>query len=113
MILTMTLKWISLSPMMVDNNVGVLLGYGNGSFANQITYPTATSPSHAAVGDFNNDTLPDIVVTKLGTTNVGVFLGYGNGSFANEITYFIGDLAPYSVAVGDFNNDNQTGYCCR
>ena len=28
-----------------DNNISVLLGYGDGSFANQTTYSTGSSPS--------------------------------------------------------------------
>ncbi|CAF4265760.1 unnamed protein product, partial [Rotaria sordida] len=35
-----------------ENDVSVLLGYGNGSFANQMTYLTGSLPSAVAVGDF-------------------------------------------------------------
>ena len=59
------------------------------------------------VGVFlNNDTLLDIVVAKQGTNNVGVFLGSGNGLFADQMMVVIeyGSL-PFSVVVGDFNND--------
>ncbi|CAF4932984.1 unnamed protein product, partial [Rotaria sp. Silwood1] len=67
-----------------SNNVGIFLGYGNGSFTNQTTYPTGSNsdPYSVAVDDFNNDTIPDIVVANHGTNNLGVFLGYGNGAFA-------------------------------
>ncbi|CAF5056045.1 unnamed protein product, partial [Rotaria sp. Silwood1] len=45
-----------------DNNLSVLLSYGNGSFAKQTTYSTGSSPISVAVGDFNSDARFDIVV---------------------------------------------------
>jgi hypothetical protein len=86
--------------------VCVLLGYGNGSFATQVTSPTGSYPQSVAVGDFNNDTRLDIVVANVDDNNVGVLLGYGNGSFATQVTYPTGSY-PLSVAVGDFNNDTR------
>jgi hypothetical protein len=88
----------------VSYDVSFLLGYGNGSFANQITYSAGLGPESVAVGDFNNDTHLDIVVANFDSNDVSILLGYGNGSFANQITYSSG-LGPQSVAVGDFNND--------
>ncbi|CAF4403712.1 unnamed protein product, partial [Adineta steineri] len=50
----------------------------------------------------------DIVVANSGTNNIIIFLNHGNGSFPNQITYSTGsDSEPYSVAVGDFNNDTR------
>jgi predicted nucleotidyltransferase len=90
------------------NEVGVLLGYGNGSFTNITTYSVCASPASVAVGDFNNDARLDIVVACSYSNNVEILRGYGNGSFENQITYSTGPLsAPSSVAVGDINNDKQ------
>ncbi|CAF1482548.1 unnamed protein product [Rotaria sordida] len=89
-----------------SNNVSVLLGYGNGSFQNQMTYSTGSYPQSVAVGDFNNDTRLDIVVANSNSPDVSVLLGYGNGSFQNQMTYSTGNW-PQSVAVGDFNNDTR------
>ncbi|CAF4788514.1 unnamed protein product, partial [Rotaria sp. Silwood2] len=59
-------------------------------------------------GDFNNDNWSDIVVANYNTNNVGIFLGYADGSFGNQTIFFTGSNShPTSVAVGDFNNDNQ------
>ena len=44
--------------------MSVLLGYGNGSFHDQMTYSTGYSPQSVAVGDLNNDTRLDIVVAN-------------------------------------------------
>jgi hypothetical protein len=88
-----------------NDNVGVFLGYGNGLFANQTTYPTGRRPLSVAVGDFNNDIRLDIVVANFDSNNVGVLLGYGNGSFGNQTTYLTYS-SPQFVTVTDFNSDS-------
>jgi hypothetical protein len=91
-----------------SNNVGVLFGLGNGSFAN-ITILSTDDDSHpfwVTFGDLNNDNRLDIVVANSGDNNVGVLLGYGNGSFGKQTLYLMGyGSHPYAVVVGDFNND--------
>jgi hypothetical protein len=68
----------------------------------------ALYPKSVAVGDFNNDSRMDIVVTNSKDNNVGVFLGYRNGTFTNQNTYSTGfNSQPYSDAVGDFDNDSS------
>jgi hypothetical protein len=91
------------------NNIGIFLGYGNGSFASQKLFSTGSShPLFIATDDFNKDNRSDIAVANYGTNNIGVFLGYGDGSFQNQITSFTGyDSLLYSLAVGDFNEDNH------
>ncbi|CAF3729201.1 unnamed protein product [Rotaria sp. Silwood1] len=87
-----------------SNNTNILLGYGNGSFENQMTFRTGSNPYYVAVADLNNDTRLDIVVANMDNNDVSVLLGYGNGSFSNQMTYSTG-YGPSSVAVADFNND--------
>jgi hypothetical protein len=61
-----------------------------------------------AMGDFNGDGLPDLVVGQTdadGSTNnsMTVLLGNGDGTFTNKGTFpAVGAL---DVAVGDFNGD--------
>ena len=90
----------------VDNTVSVLLGYGNGSFANPMTYSTGKRPSSVTIGDLNNDSKLDIVVANLDGNTVSVLLGYGNGSFARQKRYSTGGR-PVFVTVADFNNDQR------
>jgi hypothetical protein len=92
------------------NNVGVLLGNGDGTFKTQTTYSTGTvsTPTSVAVGDFNQDARLDIAVAILGSSTVGVLLGYGNGTFAAPKTFSTGTNAgTYVIALGDFNNDTR------
>ena len=67
-----------------SNTVSVLLGYGNGSFQDQMTYSVGSEPFSVAAGDFNNDTRLDIVVANYDSDNVSILLGYGNGSFQDQ-----------------------------
>jgi hypothetical protein len=91
------------------NNIGLFLGYGNGTFATQIPYsmPAASSPVWVVVDDMNNDHTPDIIVANSNADNIGILFGYGNGTFRNVTTHSTGDSSgPCSVAVGDFNKDS-------
>ncbi|CAF1569180.1 unnamed protein product, partial [Rotaria sordida] len=90
-----------------NNTIGVLLGYGNGSFASQKTYSTGAYPFTLAVNDFNNDTRPDIVVTNYHDDSVSILLRYDRGALKNGITFTPSTGAHLrSVAVSDFNNDS-------
>jgi len=47
------------------NNVGVLLGNGDGTFRPTVTYSSGGSgPTSVAVADLNGDSYPDLVVTN-------------------------------------------------
>ena len=68
-----------------------------------------------AVGDFNGDGIPDLVVANVGDLNnngqggsVAVLLGNGDGTFQAAVNYAVGPaqlLAPSPLAVTDFNGD--------
>jgi len=85
------------------NTVSVLLGNGDGTFQNQVTYATTAESISVAVGDFNGDGKPDLAVAS-GAVNV--LLGNGDGTFQNQVTYSTGDSA-YSVVVADFDGDGK------
>ncbi|CAF1627541.1 unnamed protein product, partial [Adineta ricciae] len=94
-----------------NDNIGIFLGKSNGTFANQSIYSTGlqSQPSSVRIGDFNNDTLLDIVVANYGSNTVGVFLGYGNGNFSDQIIFSIGfNSRPFALSVADVNEDNVT-----
>jgi autotransporter-associated beta strand protein len=72
-------------------------------------YPTLTGISSLAVGDFNGDNLPDVLVTDTFTQQVGVLLGNGDGTLQGTVIHTsLGDQffgAVPAVAVGDFDGD--------
>ena len=91
-----------------NENLGLIFGYGNGSFAAETTYPigTGSTPQDVVVDDFNNDNQSDVAITNSRNDNVIVFLGDGNGTFLIEITYPTGSGSnPSTLAIGNFNND--------
>jgi subtilisin-like proprotein convertase family protein len=64
------------------------------------------SPTHLAVGDFDSNQKPDLVVTNQASNNVSVLLNDGSGGFANQ-TLLTAGSSPYAVAVSNFNGDTN------
>jgi FG-GAP-like repeat/FG-GAP repeat len=98
---------------LAPDNVGVLLGNGDGTFQPVVVYIAGSRPSFVAVGDFNGDGKLDFVATgdsrNIGVGDIGgvsVFLGKGDGTFAPAVNYPTG-FSPISVAVADFNGDGR------
>jgi hypothetical protein len=59
-----------------SNNIGVFLGYGNGTFADLMkrSMDYGTSPSSVIVCDFNNDMKLDFAVLNEGTDSLQIML---------------------------------------
>ncbi|CAF3851063.1 unnamed protein product [Rotaria sp. Silwood1] len=91
------------------NNIVILFGNSNSTFAKQITISTGidSQPHSIAVGDFNADTFLDIAIANSGSHEVGVLLNNGNETFANPVNYFINSASPIAIWVRDFNQDNR------
>ena len=81
----------------------VLLGKGDGTFANSVLYGNESVPGGIVVADLNGDGFPDVVVT--GDT-VDVFLNKGDGTLLKS-TSFNGGNFPGAVTAGDFNGDGK------
>jgi hypothetical protein len=101
------------------NNVGVLLGNGDGTFQPALVYASGgLFADSVAVADLNGDGKPDLVVANCGTNtndhcistsnsgNVGVLIGNGDGTFQAVKTYVTGGggFGVTSVAVADLGN---------
>ncbi|CAM4751681.1 unnamed protein product [Rotaria magnacalcarata] len=90
------------------SNIGILLGYGNGTLATQVTFSSETNISYSiAIGDFNSYTLLDVTVDNYGTASVTLLRDYDNGTFVFYTTLST-DMrsSPYSITLGDLNNDH-------
>ena len=91
------------------NSISVIMGYGNGTFAEQMIYSTGTDSHPYAVtsDDLNNDNVLDLVIANEGTDSIGIFFGFNYASFQSQVTYSSNDsLDPSGIVVSDFNNDN-------
>jgi hypothetical protein len=89
-----------------SNNVSVLFGKGDGTFAAAVNYAAGIGPSAVAVADVNSDGVLDLMVANMTSRSVSVLLGNGDGTFQAAIDYPAGG-ALSSVAVADFNGDGK------
>lgn len=90
----------------VSNDVSVLLGNGDGTFANQMLFSAGAAPYAIVAGKFNADDNFDLAVANSSSNNVSILLGNGSGSFSAPVNFFAG-ANPISIASGDFNNDSK------
>ncbi|MBC7572481.1 MAG: VCBS repeat-containing protein [Spirosoma sp.] len=100
------------------NAVSVVMGDGAYNFAvikgtsfnildKKSSHAVGYNPTALAVGFFNNDFKPDLVVANKGNHTISVLLNKGNGDFYPAVTYPAG-ISPTAIAVSDFNKDGYT-----
>ncbi|MCH7792817.1 MAG: VCBS repeat-containing protein [Planctomycetes bacterium] len=85
-------------------SVLVLLGLGDGMFADAVHYAAGDGPNSVAIGDLDGDQVPDLAVANGLSDSVSVLLGLGDGTFAAAAHYAAGD-GPLSVSIGDLDGD--------
>ena len=87
-----------------------LFGYGNGTFAAQISFWSAYSSCDLSivVRDFNEDSRLDIAFTYYDKSYGGILFGYGDGTFTATMVLSTGSYSfPRWIVVNDFNHDNH------
>jgi len=98
-----------------SNTVSVLLGNGDGTFAEAPGSPFAVGaqPRAVAVADFNGDGMLDFAVANTGDNTISVFQGNGDGTFtqfANSPFHLAaGEQGPIAMVVGNFRNSTTPG----
>ncbi|MFZ0440558.1 MAG: FG-GAP-like repeat-containing protein, partial [Candidatus Sulfotelmatobacter sp.] len=86
-------------------DIGVLLGNGDGTLQNSLTYPVESVLSVAA-GDLNGDGNVDAILSYDGY-HIAVLLGNGNGSFQPAVLYDTTGISGDAVLVNDLNLDGK------
>ncbi|CAF1391853.1 unnamed protein product [Adineta steineri] len=89
-------------------NIGIFLGYGNGSFqAQQMSFTGGYyHPKDFKVGDFNSDDRLDVAVAYDMDNMISVLFGFDNGTLGLKAKLVRGNTTlNTAVGVGDFNGD--------
>ena len=94
--------------------LSILLGNGDGTFGVGTPFGVGHDAVALAVGDFNGDRKPDLIVIGDGQKDMGtsldgglqVLLGNGDGTFASPLLTYAGSQFTGAV-VGDFNGDGR------
>ncbi len=100
------------------DSVSILLGngtdgIGDGTFASSLIFDTGETPTAIITGDFNGDTITDLVTANRSSNNVSVLLGndngdgsesVGDGTFGGPAMFPTGNT-PTALTSDDFNGD--------
>ncbi|MGC2238556.1 MAG: FG-GAP-like repeat-containing protein [Pyrinomonadaceae bacterium] len=101
--------------------VFTLIGNGDGTFRQlpDIIVVATSDNTDVAVGDFNGDTIQDLVVAAEGESKLGILLGRGDGTFgAPSIITDARQQRSAAFTLADINRDGRTdivvgnGDCC-
>jgi len=100
--LAVTCSWLGL--------ISILPGNGDGTFGPSAEYgDESEDPFVAQTGDFNNDDHLDLIAANfINGGSVSMYFGNGDGTFGPELD--LGGGGAWTVAVGDFNGDNNDDY---
>jgi len=95
-----------------DSSVTILLGKGKAQFeeAKGSPFSAGHAVNDVAIGDFNDDSNPDLAFANHERKYLTVLLGNGQGDFtAAPKSPFPVEVIPHThgIATGDFNNDGR------
>ncbi len=72
----------------------------------EVAPTTVRGPYSLAIGDVNQDAIPDAVVANQNASNLSILFAKGDGSFQEPVSLEVGK-APMTVAMGDLNRDGR------
>src|SRR5262249_31434800 len=89
--------------LIAGSGVTVLLGNGDGTFQDPVTYVIPGNyPTTLVVADLNGDSSPDLVTLGTGGM-VSVLFNRGNGTFQGAVSFGLSTgETPSALTVGDF-----------
>jgi hypothetical protein len=101
-------NWAGQPDRRTGEGVTAMLNDGKGVFVAMpgSPFPTGGGPGRVAIGDVDNDGMPDIVVANYLSRSVTVLRGH-EGTFMQTATLAVGNH-PQGIAVGDLNGDRKS-----
>jgi len=90
-----------------SDGIGLIKGFGDGTFKKILELPTGSLPSGTAFADANGDGFSDLITCNLRSQDIAVNLSNGNGGFGPAISTSIFPITPSGLAVGDWNRDGK------
>jgi len=90
-----------------DNNVGVFINKGDGTFAAQVPNTTDGNPISVLAGQLNGDSNLDLISANAGGNDSSVLLNTGSNGVFGPKTDIPLTNTPTCVALGDFDGDND------
>ena len=95
---------------LTNSDLVILLGNGDGSLKDPITYDVNPAPGYLLVNDFNRDGKLDLILANSSPAQFSVLLGKGDGSFEAPVNY---PVAGFRILAVDFNNDGKPDLVTR
>lgn len=75
-------------------------------FGSHTNYATDTNPEALVCGDFNGDSIKDIITINYGAANISLLLGNGSGGFLAATNTVVCSWME-AICAADFNGDNK------
>ena len=88
------------------DEVMVLTGSGNGTFAARTSLTGFDRPADVKLGDFNGDRHLDLAVANYGANQIILLRGNGGGTFTGRTVIDVG-VQPQRIAVGDVDGNGS------
>lgn len=90
-----------------NDDVSMLAGRGDGSFAPAVRLMAGDAPRDVAIADFDRDGHADLVAANFGSQDLSLFRGLGGGAIGPQLRIPLG-VTPARLATGDFDGDDRT-----
>lgn len=87
-----------------EDQVAILLGNEDGTYADPVTYATGEAPAFIATADLDGDGDLDLAIANNASNDVSVLLGEGDGTFVAGDNIAVG-TAPYGIVAANFDGD--------
>jgi len=93
-------------PNTISDDVTVLLGTGDGTFAPPRTFPGGDGPRTAVTADFDEDGRVDVAVSNVFARGVSVLRGDGRGGLGPPVRHAVGE-EPRTLITTDLDRDGD------